>query len=183
MDMGLDPRKRDFLACFKQRCRPHRPVWTFVQSDQHLCYKFVWFDSLGSSQQFLFMSEQVFMGRTSPKQLIKYLAQGHNRVTLPAVRLIPVALQPHSKHLPTEPLHGSYWLFGKYCSSTSSMQNFNILASLCSIGGWFEPYIVANLKDKFSLWQYPHQISMYGPHCDKTCLQLQRLAGKLKIRL
>ena len=122
----------------------------FVQSDQHLCYKFVWFDSLGSSQQFLFMSEQVFMGWTSAKQLIKCLVHRHNRVTLPAVRLIPVALQPHSKLLPTEPLHRSYWLFGKYCSSTSSMQNFNILASLRSWAGWFESYTVANLKGKFS---------------------------------
>ena len=30
------------------------------------------------------------------------------------------------------------------------MQNFSILASLCSWAGWFAPYLVRNHKDRFS---------------------------------
>ena len=30
------------------------------------------------------------------------------------------------------------------------MQNFNILASLCSLGGWFDHYLLGNTEDGFS---------------------------------
>ena len=30
------------------------------------------------------------------------------------------------------------------------MQNFNILASLCSRADWFEPYVIGNPEDRFS---------------------------------
>ena len=59
LNMGLDARKPDFVACEQQR---RRPAGAYAQSDQHLCFS----------------------------------------------------------------------LSGKHNSTTSSMQNFNILASLCS---------------------------------------------------
>ena len=42
-----------------------------------------------------------------------------------------------------------YSLSGKYCS-TIAHQNFNILANFCSRAGWFEPYLIRNLVDRFS---------------------------------
>ena len=42
-----------------------------------------------------------------------------------------------------------YSLYEKYSSQACFMQNFNILASLCSWGDWFEPRFVGNPKDRF----------------------------------
>ena len=43
-----------------------------------------------------------------------------------------------------------YSLSGKYSIQPCSMQNFNILASLCSCAGWFEPHLVIKPEDWFS---------------------------------
>ena len=42
-----------------------------------------------------------------------------------------------------------YSLCGKYNIQTCYMRNFNILASLCSWGYWFESRSVGNLEDRF----------------------------------
>ena len=55
---------------------------------------FVWFDSLHPSQQiFSHVGMGLPQGRTNTKQRIKCLAQGHNTVNPPAVRLKPATLQ------------------------------------------------------------------------------------------
>ena len=46
--------------------------------------------------------------------------------------------------------HVIYWLSGKYIRKTCYMQSFNILAYLCSLAGWIEVCLVANLEEKFS---------------------------------
>ena len=45
--------------------------------------------------------------------------------------------------------HVIYWLSGKYVRETCYMQSFNILAYLCSLAGWIEVYLVANIKERF----------------------------------
>ena len=38
---------------------------------------------------------------------------------------------------------------GKHNSLTSSMQNFNMVTSFCSVADWFESYLVGNPEDRF----------------------------------
>ena len=59
---------------------------------------------------FIVMLGRVFLGRTSPKQGLMCLAQGHNAETL--ARLETAALQSRVKHSTTEPmrsLHTNYY--------------------------------------------------------------------------
>ena len=49
-----------------------------------------------------------------------------------------------------------YLLFGKYHIETCFKRNFNILASLCSQGDWFESRFVRNPKDRFCHVQGPN---------------------------
>ena len=41
-------------------------------------------------------------------------------------------------------------LDSKYNTSSFCFWNFELLASVCSWAGWFESYLVANPKDRFS---------------------------------
>ena len=43
-----------------------------------------------------------------------------------------------------------YWLIGKYHILTCYRREFNFLASLCSLAGWFESHHVRNPEDRFS---------------------------------
>ena len=46
--------------------------------------------------------------------------------------------------------HLCYLLSMKYNSLSCYVPKFNILASRCSSAGWIEPYLVENLRDRFS---------------------------------
>ena len=76
---------------------------------------------------------------------------------------------------------------------------FNFLASLCSLGDWFETHFVGHTEDRFSRDEARILCEMLyklvGPQCQKTCLwgfqkkqnlnqspQIKRLARKLKFR-
>ena len=52
-------------------------------------------------KSFPVMSGQVFLGLTSTKQRIKFLAEGHN--TVAPMRLLPTRPQSQVKHSTTEP--------------------------------------------------------------------------------
>ena len=53
--------------------------------------------------------------------------------------------------------HLCYSLSGKYSSRPCFMQNFNILASFCSLADWFESYLVWNMEDRF----FPVEAHLY----------------------
>ena len=57
----------------------------------------------------------------------------------------------------------------KISSQACFMQNFNILASLCSWAGWFEPCLVTNPEDRFlaSLGRYIYPASANSENPDQ----------------
>ena len=55
--------------------------------------------------------------------------------------------------------HLCYLCIGKYHILTSYEQNFNFLASLCGLAGWFGSHFVGNTKDRFSRNDFCHILS------------------------
>ena len=86
---------------------------------------FVCVDSLRPSQQFSVMSGRVFLGRTSTKQRIKCLAQGH--ITVPPVRLEPATPRSRVKHSTTEPPRSLFSLFDHSCITAAGQGFFYTL--------------------------------------------------------
>ena len=74
-------------------------------------YLFVWFDSFHPINNLSVIKGWFFLGWTSTKLGIKFLAKGHNTVTL--VRLEPAAPWSRVKHSTTEPLRSLSLLVNK----------------------------------------------------------------------
>ena len=68
------------------------------------------------------MSGQVFLGGTSTNHQIKCLAQGHNTVTPPVVRL--EIFDPQSNALPTEPLRSANFISELCYTGTILQRNY-----------------------------------------------------------
>ena len=98
-----DYKAEDKESCSQTQGRSSGEPWTSNPNTLPLILcLFVWFDSLRPVNNFAVMSGWVFLGWTSTKQWLMWLAQGHNSLML--VWLEPATPWSRVKHSTTEPL-------------------------------------------------------------------------------